>query len=251
MTLIYIIIATLAVSLISFAGVLVLFLKPDVLKKLTLVLVALSAGSLIGGAMLHLLPEAVEEVVGMDGDIVNVFLFGLLGFAIFFVLEQFIHWHHHHDADCDKVSPFSYLVLISDGIHNLIDGFIIAASFVISIPIGIASTIAVIFHEVPQEIGDFGVLIHGGMSKIRALALNFISALVAVVGGIAGYLFSDFLGESTVYLLPLAAGSFIYIAASDLIPEIKHKDNIFKALTYFVVFLLGIGLMWLLLIFGE
>lgn len=250
MTLIYILIATFIVSAISLLGALVLFLKEGILNKLLLVLVALSAGSLMGNAFLHLLPEAISKVQSFGGDILNIFLFGLLGFSVFLVLEQFIHWHHHHDVDCDHASPFSYLVLISDGVHNFIDGFIIAASFIIAIPIGIATTIAVIFHEVPQEMGDFAVLVHGGMSKGKALAFNFLSSLVAILGGLVGFFFSTQLGDSIVYLLPFAAGSFIYIAASDLIPEIKHKDNIKQSLTYFVVFLLGVALMYLLTFIG-
>jgi len=244
MTLIYIVLATLLISITSFVGALTLFLKEKILNKLLLVLVSLSAGALIGGAFLHLLPEAIMEVGLDEGKILNIFLFALLGFSVFFVLEQFIHWHHHHDACCKKVSPFSYLVLLSDGVHNFIDGFIIAASFVISPSIGIATTLAVAFHEIPQEIGDFGVLVYAGMKKSRALLFNFLSALVAVLGGIIGFFLSAKMGDAMIYLLPFAAGNFIYIASSDLIPEIKNnKENLKKSLVYFSVFILGILLM--------
>ena len=249
MTLIYILIATFVISLISFVGALTLFLKRDFLNKILLVLVALSAGALIGGAFLHLLPEAITEVGLNEGEILKVFLFVLFGFSTFFILEQFINWHHHHDCvSCEKVAPFSYLILISDAVHNFIDGFIIAASFVIALPVGIVTTLAVALHEIPQEIGDFGVLVYGGMKVKKALTWNFLSALVAVIGGIVGFFLSGFMGESMVYLLPFAAGNFIYIASSDLIPEIKHKNE--RSVIYFLVFLAGIALMLLLKLIG-
>lgn len=249
MTLIYILIATFLVSIISFVGALTLFFKRDFLNKILLVLVALSAGALIGGAFLHLIPEAIMEVGLNEGEILKVFLFVLLGFSTFFVLEQFINWHHHHDCvSCEKVAPFSYLVLISDAVHNFIDGLIIAASFVVAWPVGIVTTLAVALHEIPQEIGDFGVLVYGGMKVKKALIWNFLSALVAVIGGIVGFFLSGFMGESMVYLLPFAAGNFIYIASSDLIPEIKHKNE--RSVGYFLVFLVGICLMLLFKLIG-
>ena len=247
MTLIYIIIATFLVSIISFIGVLTLFLKGQLLNKILLVLVSLSAGALIGGAFLHLLPEAIMEVGLEEGEILKVFLFVLFGFSIFFILEQFINWHHHHDCvSCEKVAPFSYLILISDAIHNLIDGFVIAASFIVSFPVGVVTVLAVVLHEIPQEIGDFGVLVYGGMKKTRALFLNFLSGLLAVLGGVLGFFLSTKMGDSIIYLLPFAAGNFIYIASSDLIPEIKQKESLQKSLAYFLVFLIGIFLMFFL-----
>ena len=141
--------------------------------------------------------------------------------------------------------PFSYLILVSDGIHNFIDGLIIAASFVVSFPIGIATTLAVALHEIPQEIGDFGVLIYGGIKRIQALFLNFLSAVLAIFGGFFGFLLSGKIGDSVVFLLPFAAGTFIYIASSDLLPEIKHKESFKRTLIHFFVFLLGIFLMLL------
>jgi len=248
MTLIYIIGATLIISAISFVGALALFLNDKLLKKTLLVLVALSAGGLLGGAFLHLLPEALES----EFDSLNIFLAVILGFLMFFILEQFINWHHHHNCEgCKKTAPFSYLILISDGVHNFIDGFVIAASYIIAFPVGIVTTLVVIMHEIPQEIGDFGVLIYGGMSKKKALLLNFISGLVAVLGGVIGFFLSSRMGGAVVYLLPFAAGNFIYIASSDLIPEIKHEENKKKALIYFVFFIVGITLMLVLKFFLE
>lgn len=246
MTLIYILIATFLISAISFIGVLTLFFKKELMDKALLIFVAFSAGALIGGAFLHLIPEAIEKVGLEEGQLLNVFLYLLLGFCIFFILEQFINWHHHHSTEHSEIKPFSYLILISDGIHNFIDGLIIAASFVVSLPVGIITVLAVALHEIPQEIGDFGVLIYGGFKRSKALLLNFLTGLIAVFGGIAGFFLSEKIGDSIIFLLPFAAGNFIYIAASDLIPEIKNKDNLKKSLIYFFVFLLGISLMLML-----
>ncbi len=246
--------ATFLVSLISFVGVVAMFLKERLLDKILLVLVSLSAGALIGGAFLHLLPEAVADVAGEDTAVLNVFLFLLLGFCMFFVLEQFIHWHHHHSAHHDEkcIKPFSYLILVGDGVHNFIDGLIIAGSFMINTEVGIVTTLAVALHEIPQELGDFGVLVYGGFGKVKALLLNFASGLIAIVGGLVGYFLSAQLGASAVYLLPFAAGNFIYIAASDLIPEIKHSDELKTSLVHFTVFLGGIALMLVMkLTFGD
>ena len=192
----------------------------------------------MGGAFLHLLPEAIAEA----SDSLKVFLYLLLGFCLFFVLEQFLWWQHEH-GEVHKIQPFSYLILLGDTVHNFIDGLVIAASFVVSYQIGIVTTLAVALHEIPQELGDFGVLTYGGFSRARALAFNYISAIAAIVGGIIGYFAASVLQASTVYLLPFAAGNFIYIAAADLIPEIRHTAKPGRAVMYFCVFLAGIGLM--------
>jgi len=246
MTLIYILIATFLISIISFIGALTLFLKEKLLNKILLILVAFSAGALIGGAFLHLIPETIEKVGIEEMQLLKVFLYLLLGFSIFFILEQFINWHHHHATSHPEITSFSYLILVSDGIHNFIDGFVIAASFVIAFPVGIVTVLAVALHEIPQELGDFGVLIYGGFKKSKALFLNFLTGLIAVFGGVAGFFLSEKIGDSIVFLLPFAAGNFIYIACSDLIPEIKNKETSKKSLLYFFVFLLGISLMLLL-----
>jgi zinc and cadmium transporter len=241
MVLVQILVATFIISAISLVGIFTLVLKKDWLNKIILVLVALSSGALLGGAFLHLLPEAITEL----GPGLNVFLYLLAGFCLFFVLEQFLHWHHQHNTKNQTVKPFSYLILISDAVHNLIDGLVIAASFLVSFPAGVATTIAVALHEIPQELGDFGVLMHGGMSKSKALVYNFISAITAMVGGIIGYYVSSITELSVVYLLPFAAGQFIYIAAADLIPEIKHRENLGKSIVHFIVFLAGLAIMLL------
>ena len=237
-TLLEIVAATFAISLIAFVGIFTFLLKEELLNKALLVLVALSTGALLGGAFLHLLPEAIEE----KGARLEIFLYLLLGFSIFFVLEQFLQWRHQHTAT-PQVKPFSYLILVSDAVHNFIDGLIIAASFVTSFSLGITTTLAVALHEIPQELGDFAVLVYGGIGRTRALTFNFASAITAILGGVTGYLASSVMQTSIVYLLPFAAGNFIYIAAADLIPEIKHQVSLRRSILHFVVFIIGIAIM--------
>jgi len=237
---------TFAISLIAFVGALTLFIKEKFMNKILLVFVAFSAGALIGGAFLHLMPEAVMgvmEVSPNEMSILNIFLYLLLGFCIFFILEQLIRWHHHHSTTHPKIMPFSYLILISDGMHNFIDGLVMAASFMVSFPVGTVTALAIALHEIPQEIGDFGVLTYGGFKRVKALILNYLSATTVVFGGIIGYLLHGWIGESIVFLLPFAAGNFIYIASTDLIPEIRYKESLTKSSVRFAVFLAGIGLM--------
>ena len=152
----------------------------------------------------------------------------------------------HRPKDHPGIKSFSYLILISDGVHNFIDGLIIAAAFVVAFPLGVITSLAVAFHEVPQQLGNFGVLIYSGFKKLRALFLNFLASLVIVLGGIAGFFLSEKIGDYVVYLLPFAAGNFIYIACSDLIPEIKQRETLKKSLLLFFVFLLGIAIMLLI-----
>jgi zinc and cadmium transporter len=236
--LVYILLATFVVSLISFVGVICLALKENILNKILLILIGLSAGALMGGAFLHLLPEAVEKSSGLD-----VYLFVLIGFILFFLIEKVLHWRHCHKGECD-VHTFQYMNLVGDSIHNFIDGMIMAASFVVSVPLGITTTIAISTHEIPQEIGDFGVLLYGGFSKRRAITLNFVVALTAVLGGIVGYFVSSLIDNIVLFILPFAAGGFIYIAATDLVPEIRKELDMKKYMATLVVFICGILIMW-------
>jgi zinc and cadmium transporter len=240
--LVYIILATIIVSLISFVGVITLILKETLLNKILLVMIGLSAGALMGGAFLHLLPETVESAEKFNLNLIFLFLFVLIGFIIFFIIEKFLHWRHCHKGVCE-VHTFTYMNLIGDSIHNFIDGLIMAASFIISIPLGITTTIAISAHEIPQEIGDFGVLIYGGFSKKKALTLNFLVALTAVLGGVIGYFISSKIENMVLYIIPFAAGGFIYIAATDLVPEIKKEMNMKKYMATLIIFILGILIM--------
>ncbi|MBD3208134.1 MAG: ZIP family metal transporter [Candidatus Nealsonbacteria bacterium] len=234
---------TFTISLVAFVGAVTLFVKEELLDKALLFFVSFSAGALLGGAFLHLIPESLEELP--PGHNMDVFLYVLVGFCAFFVLENFIHWHHHHAREHPKIMPFSYLILVSDAVHNFIDGLVVAASFVSSFHLGMVTTLSVALHEIPQEIGDFGILVYGGIERTRALFLNFLSAISVVAGGIAGFLLKEKLGGSIAYLLPFAAGNFIYIASSDLIPEIKSHQTM-RSFVHFLVFLAGIGIMLLL-----
>lgn len=243
--LLYIFLATFIVSLFSFVGVVSLALKDKILNKILLVLIGLSAGALMGGALLHLLPEAVEKSDGLD-----IYLLVLVGFILFFLIEKVLHWRHCHKGHCD-VHTFHYMNLVGDSIHNFIDGLIMAASFVVSVPLGITTTIAIATHEIPQEIGDFGVLLYGGFSKRKAILMNFIVALTAVFGGIVGYFLSSLVEDIVIYVLPFAAGGFIYIAATDLVPEIRKELDMRKYMATLLVFICGILIMWVTKVLFE
>jgi len=239
--------STFFVSLISFVGIITLSLKEKLLNQILLLLVALSAGALIGGAFFHLIPEAIGSV-SIVGGLDNLFAYVIAGFIVFFLIEKILHWRHCHDASC-TVHTFGHMNLIGDAVHNFIDGLVIAASFVSDFSLGVAATMAIIFHEIPQEIGDFGVLLHSGFKKQRAILLNFITALTAMLGGILGLIISSQTDTFVSVLLPIAAGGFIYIASSDLIPELREIVDTKKSALTVIVFLLGILFMWLAKIF--
>lgn len=234
MVLIWILVSTFIVAIISLVGIFTLAMKEKLLGKVLFCLIGFSAGSLIGTAFLHLLPEALEKTKSEF-----VFYYLILGIILFFFLERYFHWRHCHNGVCD-IHVFSYLNLIGDGLHNFIDGIVIAVSFLVSLKLGIVTTLAVISHEIPQELGDFGVLVYGGFSKQKALFYNFISALTAVIGAIFGYFISDIITGFSNFILPLTAGGFIYIATSDLIPEIHKQSNLRRSTSAFIAFLFGI-----------
>ncbi len=236
---------TLLVSLMAFVGIFTISIKEKTLDKFLLLFVAFSAGALLGGAFLHLLPEAVEGLSGM-----SPFLYTILGILTFFLMEKLLFWRHCHKGHC-HVHTFSYMNLIGDGVHNFIDGMIIAASFVHSIGLGYATTLAVIMHEIPQEIGDFGVLVYGGFSRKKALFYNFLSGLVALLGALVGYYATVAVDGAMLFLLPFAAGGFLYIASSDLIPELHNEPDFKKSMSSFLFVLLGIGLMYAFKLYFE
>ena len=235
-TLAWILLATIANSFLALVGAVTLGWSKKTLNRILHALVGFSAGALLGGAFFHLIAEALEKM-----PIMETFYIVFVGFILFFLIERFLHWHHCHKGKCD-VHAFSYMILVGDTIHNFIDGLIIAASFLVDIGVGIVTTIAVMSHELPQELGDFGVLVYGGFSRKKALLYNFVSQLASVAGGIIGFFFIGTSGFA-VYLLPFAAGGFIYIGASDLIPELHKQENMRKAMEAFVFFLLGLGFM--------
>jgi zinc and cadmium transporter len=234
----YILLFGIVISLIAFIGIFTLILKEELLNEILLLLVSFSAGTLTGGAFIHLLPEVLEI-----SNEINIFYYLIFGIVLFFFIEKVLNWHHCHRGNPHQ-HTYHYMILIGDLLHNFIDGLILASAFFISFSLGIATSIAIAAHEIPQEIGDFGVLIYGGFRKKKALLLNFIVALAVVVGGIIGYYISLFIENAVVFLLPFASGGFIYIAFSDLIPELKKEIDIKKSIAIFELYILGILIMW-------
>ncbi len=233
--------STLLVSLLSFSGILLLAMKAKMLKKVVFILVSFAVGALFGNTFFMLIPESFEQIV-------NPQLIGLLivlGLIIMFVLEKFIHWHHCHNVSHNhEVSPLGYISLITDSLHNFTDGVLIAAAWMASPGVGIATTLAVIVHEIPQEISDFGVLLHAGFSRKKALFLNFIAACAAILGAVFTLMLGSLTENIVPYILPFAAGGFIYLAGSDLIPELHRESSVRKSLIQLAAIVTGIVLMF-------
>ncbi|MBM5789656.1 ZIP family metal transporter [Candidatus Parcubacteria bacterium] len=253
-SLLWILLATFAIAALSLTGTLFIFLKGRHLSKFLLTLVALSAGVMLGNVAFHLLPETFELAGEGKIDAFVAMLLFVISFVLSFLFERLFVWHHCHSAahqgetdptfHCQTpVKGYAQLVLASDAIHNFIDGLILAAAFTLSPSLGFATTAAIALHEVPQELGDFAVLVHGGYKKLRALVLNFFSASTVILGGLVGFYLTSSADLAVPILIPLAAGSFLYIAASDLLPELKHEENRKQTLLHAAVFLLGIALM--------
>jgi zinc and cadmium transporter len=246
--LIYTIVSVLVVSLVSLIGIITLSISTKKLNKFLIYLVSFATGALLGDVFLHLIPELVEN----NNFTLQTSFYILGGILIFFVVEKIVHWRHCHlpHNNGEHTHPFAVTNLIGDGVHNFIDGIIIGASYLVSIPVGIATTIAVIFHEIPQEIGDFGILLHAGFSKSKALLFNFLSAITAIAGGIIVILSAGIIPSITEYLIPIAIGGFIYIAGADLIPELHKNFETKKSILQIISIILGIATMALLLLLG-
>jgi zinc and cadmium transporter len=225
-------------SAIALVGSVTLLLGEATLERLIMPLVAFAAGSLLGGAFLHMLPAAMADAPGDPA----VFLWTLAGFALFFALEQFLHWHHCHRASTDCKEPLTYLILLGDGLHNFLGGLGVAGVFLIDVRLGIAAWLAAAAHEVPQELGDFGVLVHGGWKRRTALLLNLGSGLTFLLGGLVAYAASARI--EVAFLVPFAAGNFIYIGASDLVPEVNKHRDVRANVLHFGSFVAGIALLW-------
>ncbi|MGE3708008.1 MAG: ZIP family metal transporter, partial [Vicinamibacterales bacterium] len=215
----WIVAASIAMSSIAWIGLALVSLGGH-LGPLLLPLVAFAAGSLLGGAFLHLLPEASANA----GGSADVFLPTLVGFGLFLLMELFLDWHRSHADTASAKAPVSYLILIADGLHNFVGGLAIAASFLVSVQVGVVTWLAAAAHEVPQELGDFAILVRGGWSRSQALLANFLSASTVLPGALLAYLWRAELDVAP--LLAFAAGNFIYVAASDLIPEVKHEEHL-------------------------
>ncbi len=235
-----IIIATLLISSGSLIGVLTLALNQKFLSKILLSLVSLSAGTMLSAALLHLLPESIATL----GSTLP-FQLTLASFIAFFLLERFLHWRHCHDKEHLTKHTVGTMNLIGDAIHNFLDGVLIAAAFASGSGLGLVTALAIALHEIPQEIGDFGVLLHSGYSRRKALIANMLVSLTCVLGGILGYGASHIITPFASYLVPIAAGGFIYISCADLIPEFKDTTSTKRILMTVATFLLGVLVMYM------
>jgi zinc and cadmium transporter len=230
----------LLMTAVSLVGGLALLLEETVLRRMLLPLVAFSAGSLIGGAFFHMIPAAVA---GSGSPLVPL-LWVVLGFTLFLAVEQFLHYHHCHRASAECRKPLTYLILLGDGLHNFLGGLAIGSTFLLDVRLGVATWLAAAAHEVPQELGDFGVLLHGGWSKGEALLFNALSASTFLVGGLVAYAASA--RADVAFLVPLAAGNFLYIGAADLVPEVNKPRDLGANFLHLAAFVAGVGLLLLL-----
>jgi zinc and cadmium transporter len=236
-TLAWIVVAGLAMSSLALVGTITVLMPRSTLARILLPMVGLAAGSLLGGAFFHMLPESVEAL----GNELGIYLALVAGFLVFFVLEQFLHWHHCHRAEHTEHRPLGYLILLADGLHNLIGGLAVGGAFVVDIRVGVVTWLVAAAHEVPQELGDFGVLVHSGWQRRSALAWNFASALTFLVGALIAYGMADHV--EVAYLLPFAAGNFVYIAAADLLPEITAESRTRDKLETSAAFTAGLAIL--------
>lgn len=237
-TLFWIIGSGLAMSAIALVGSVTLVLKEKTLNRILLPLVAFSAGALIGGAFFHMIPASLNQFTLIQ----TAFLWLTGGFVVFFALEQFLHWHHCHREFADHKEPVGYLILIADGVHNLLGGLAVGTAFVIDIRLGITTWLAAAAHEVPQELGDFAVLVKSGWKKPQALVFNVVSGLTFLVGQLVAYFLS---AEVNVdFLIPFAAGNFLYIGASDLIPQVNKSQDLKEGVCIFGAFITGLAFLY-------
>lgn len=238
--LLWILLATLLSGVLGLAlGVLLLF-REKLTERFSLPLISFAAGTLLGVAFLDLLPEALESSNGKR----SIFFFALMGLSCFFLMERFLLWFHHHHQELELPPPATWMIMFGDSLHNFLDGTVIAASFLTSVPLGITTTAAVFFHELPQEAGDFIVMLHGGMSRTQVLQLNFLSSLTSLGGALSAYFFLQIFQDALPFLLALGAGMFIYIAGSDLIPEIHRGYERGRAVLQTGLFFAGVLVMW-------
>jgi zinc and cadmium transporter len=235
----YSLLSVFVVSLISLVGVFTFSMGEKLLSRFLLLMVSFSAGSLFGDAFFHLIPQSAE-----DGFKITIPVYLLTGLVLFFILEKFIHWRHCHvPTSKSHPHPVGMMNLVGDGFHNFIDGLVIGGAYLVSVPLGFATTLAVVFHEIPQEIGDFGVLLHAGFKKKKAVLLNFVSALTAVLGTVIALVIGSRIQGFSEFLIPFTAGGFIYIAGSDLIPEMHKEVAPSRSLLQLLAIIAGMVLM--------
>lgn len=240
MEVIFALIAVAVISLLSLVGLITIAFSTNLIKRGTFILVSLAVGVLLGDVFFHILPT-------LELSEISVSLMVMVGILGFFVLEKVLHWHHHHvESDMHAENRAAGINnLVADGLHNFVDGLIIASAFLIDTQLGVATTVAVALHEIPQEIADFGVLLHAGFTRTEALVWNFVSALSAVIGVVVGVLFSENVDSFAPLMTAFAAGAFIYIAMADLIPSLHQhsKQKVSNQVIQVVMILIGIMLM--------
>ena len=240
-----ILLATIFVSLISLVGILVIF-KKDNKKSFLKALISVAAGALLSVSLLDMLPEAIEAEIY---DVHQIMMVVLVSIVFFFLLERVFHWHHCHCEDHGKPNTkdkknLALINLVGDGIHNFVDGALIASAFLIHFHAGLMVTLAVVLHEIPQEISDFGVLLYAGLSKAKAIFYNLVTALIAVLGALLFYYFGSTLQNIIPLVLAFAAGNFIYLATADLIPELHHGENKKNIISHSIWLVVGVLLMY-------
>ena len=257
-----VLLAVLGISLVSVVGALVLVARAEAVKRILPLMVALAAGALLGDTFLHLLPHSIAEFLPDGSTDVHTLEHALapMGWAIlagllgFFLIESVLHWHHHgedvHEHGPDGVHSLGWMNLLGDFFHNFIDGMLIAAAWLVDPSVGVATAVAVLLHEVPQEFGDFGVLLHAGFSPKRALMMNLLSALAAVIGAVVVLLLPNSAGMAK-WLTPIAAGGFLYIACADLVPELRRRAKGMQIVGTLVALSIGLGLMVLVHVFAH
>jgi len=247
----YAIISVLIVSIIAIIFAIPFFFKKKVSRKTLLFLLSMSVGVLLASVFMNFLPEIVEHHYS-----INVAIYILLGFLVMFVLEKFVHHHHSkkcEDGECGHGHAYNLapINLVGDGVHNFLDGLVIAGAYAVDVTVGITATISIIFHEIPQEIADFGVLLYAGWSKKKALIFNALSALTAIIGTVIGLLLIGKLHGFTDFILPFAAGNFIYIAATNLTPQLHRHCKLKDSIVHISAIILGIVIIALVTIYGP
>ncbi len=257
------------IGCVSLVGVFMISLKEKTLDNILFILVAFATGTIIATALFDLIPEALRSLDELNSKRIIVdqsflFISIIMGFVTFFIIERFIYWFHGHAHEADDklvcyeklldsdkiaeevkpkegtVKSYVLLNLVGDGVHNALDGIVIMVAFLTSIPIGIIVTLAVFFHELPQEIGDFGILVYGGLTKRKALIFNFLSALVALLGGVIAYFLSGMIGAFNLFFLAFSGGGFLYIGCTELMPELIKQKDLKKSVIQAFIFLGGI-----------